>query len=372
MNNRCSIASFPKKNHADAYLELFYNELSKNGFDYLGEIQFSVKWFLTTGSKIDIYHIHWPESMWRQYIPRFQSLLLKKNIFGSYFAYRKLRKIYELLGVVNFFFLLTIAKLKNKLILWTCHNIEPHEKPSLLDRYAYHLLAKVSDKIIVHGNSAFDGINKIYSPRCEVINMNMGNFKDYYPVPGLRQHIFKKYDLKHDLPVVSCIGNIREYKGIDLACKAVLPINKKINFIIAGRPSSDFNMEPLIKLVSKMENATIINHFLNDQEISDLFSITDIVMMPYKKITGSAIILNALTFGASVVTSDLPFFSEILDGNENAGVVVKGKEANDYTKAILNILKIDKDERCRLAFHISEQYNWSDVIKPVIESIGYR
>ena len=54
--------------------------------------------------------------------------------------------------------------------------------------------------------------------------------------------------------------------------------------------------------------------FVSDQAYSDIVAAADAVLLPYRKITGSAVLLAAWTLGRGVVASDLPYFREMADG----------------------------------------------------------
>ena len=59
------------------------------------------------------------------------------------------------------------------------------------------------------------------------------------------------------------------------------------------------------------------------QVVSDLLHAADAVLLPYRRITGSGVLLQALTAGVGVVASDLPYFREVLAPEPDAGVFIR-------------------------------------------------
>ena len=128
------------------------------------------------------------------------------------------------------------------------------------------------------------------------------------------------------LPVVSCIGRLREYKGLDLACATAEHLAGRVQTVIGGLPHPGFDVRFLREAAASTPGLRLIERTLTDAEVADVTGASDAVLLPYREITGSAALLMALGMGRGVVASDLPYFREILGGEPDAGVVVPSRE----------------------------------------------
>jgi glycosyltransferase involved in cell wall biosynthesis len=96
---------------------------------------------------------------------------------------------------------------------------------------------------------------------------------------------------------------------------------------------------------------------------------SDIVLLPYRSVTGSGAALAALTLGRGVVASSMPFFVNLLRGHPSAGRVVESGDPRPLAQAILAFLEVPADERERAARGLAARFAWADVVAPVAESL---
>jgi len=71
--------------------------------------------------------------------------------------------------------------------------------------------------------------------------------------------------------------------------------------------------------------------FLNEEELSLLFSSADAVILPYKVSSGSGVMFDALAHGLPFVATDLEFFKEF--SAQGLGITVR-RNPNEFSKAL--------------------------------------
>lgn len=381
-----NIASYPgRENKDNPYINLFYDALEKHEISMVGELKMDMDWLNSNTHQLGAIHLHWPENLWRDYLPAPPSptsirYLLRSHIPGlwrfykhidhfklNFLSYAQKMFIKKVKGYLYFKkFLLTVHKAQIK-IIWTFHNAESHEGSDLIDRLGYKYLAKYSDLVIFHSKIAQKNFLEQYQYKGQSIVMPIGNYDGTYPPPRSREIILKELGLCNDLPIVSFLGSLRAYKGLDTAKEAIKLLDGKVQFLCAGSPHPRFASTSLQSEISNLHNTIFISKFLSNQEFSDYTSISDCILMPYKKITGSSALLAALTLSRGVVASDLPYFREILAGSPNAGKLVRLNDPRKFADGINDYLKIPSNIRNQKARDIAELYAWEEVTKPVID-----
>lgn len=108
-------------------------------------------------------------------------------------------------------------------------------------------------------------------------------------------------------------GTLHLYKGVHLLYDAYLshPELHGHQLVIAGTSDIYFDL----RRDDTDAAVTVINRYIDDSEIKDLFSRAAVVVYPYISATQSGVISIASYFGKPMVLSDLPFFRQTCDGH---------------------------------------------------------
>ena len=107
-------------------------------------------------------------------------------------------------------------------------------------------------------------------------------------------------------------GTIHFYKGVHLLYDAYLshPELQNRPLVIAGTQEVYFARR------SDEKGVILINRFIDDSEVRDLFGRAAVVVYPYVSATQSGVTSIASYFGKPMVLSDLPFFRQTCEGCE--------------------------------------------------------
>lgn len=338
------------------YFTLCHDALAKRGISVSDDAEIDLQWLKDRSGSLDAIHLHWPERFWRR--GRFGNVnRLERGVLACQ----------RLLQLKRF---IRAAQRRGIVCIWTVHNLEPHEGSYRWDRYGYRLLARECDLIVCHSHSATDAVRSAYPPRGRVIVMHHGNLAGAYPPARARDEVLAEFGLDKHRPLVSCLGRLREYKGLDFACKAIQQLNGRVQLLIAGEQHADFDVAKLSALIERTPGGLLIDRDLTDQEFADLTVASDAVLLPYRAITGSGALHAALGFGRGVVTSDLPYFQEILADEPDAGAVVPGWDAAAWGHGILQYLERPAAARTRAALRLSARFSWDRCVEPLVAALG--
>jgi len=223
------------------------------------------------------------------------------------------------------------------------------------------LLIKFSDKVIVHGEShrRYLLVRKVPSYKVEVVPH--GDFSFYTQ--------YQRSDIK---PLKSgnilFFGRIVSYKGLDYLIEANKLIKEHIpdvTITIAG----EGGFTKYEKLIGKDKNFVILNRFIPDEEVAELFGKASLVVLPYIAGTQSGVITIAGAFKKPVVATDVGNFSEMVE-NGQTGLIVPPGNANALAEAIIKLLRDDKlrEEMGENAYRmVREKFSWNDIARKTFE-----
>ena len=339
------------------YFRLMHRSLERCGIAIAGNVQIGVAWLRSNRGRIDAVHFHWPETIWRD----------RRTGRGQAVA-RAMHAGRELLRVARF---LREAHRLGITCIWTIHNLEPHKGGSVWDRLGYRLLARSSDVVVSHSAGALEDATREYHvPSGRSMVMPMGAMHEAYPPARPRHLVLRELGLDPSLPMISCLGRIREYKGLDLACAAVERLNGRVQLVVAGPAQAGFDVAALRAAIARVPGAMVIPRQLNDQEFADLMAASDAAFLPYRSVTGSAVLLTAIGFGRPVIATNLPYFREVLAPEPEAGVLIEGTDADQWARAIDAFFAQPLESRRQAAFRLADRYSWDRVVVPLADTLA--
>ena len=203
-----------------------------------------------------------------------------------------------------------------------------------------HMLYKRANQVVVHTKSFIPivqqtygfPIEKIhYSPHCRLKAYKSGNIQinrdPFYS--GKINFLF--------------FGLIREYKGLHILAKAyrTLAVDRNLPVTLTVAGSGDFN--PYRNEYASLPNTRIINRRIKDEEIEELFSIPQcVVVLPYLDATQSGVIVTALEFGTPIIASDTGGLKEQLQDGE-IGLFCEPGDADSLSKQLIHMLEYPEE-----------------------------
>ncbi|MEP2058224.1 MAG: glycosyltransferase [Maribacter litoralis] len=264
---------------------------------------------------------------------------------------------------VDYYVLKILRRFSDHLIL-TAHNVLPHNSGETYFK-SYAKIYQSVNTIIVHAeNTKLELIEKfsISSNKIVVIPhgvLDLSNEIDHVSVRVKVAEIRKELKIK-DKIVFSVLGGLNEYKGINLIVDTwkdkTLSENKNIQLLIAGSGSVEKVSE-----LAKTDNVHIENRYLTDVEFLAFLRVSDFVLLPYKAISQSGVLLSALSEHKRVIVTDVgglkdPFkFGKI-------GYVLKEYSVKELKSAIHKASETSKEYPKDTVWNEIEMfYNWATI-----------
>ncbi|MFZ0547313.1 MAG: glycosyltransferase [Candidatus Promineifilaceae bacterium] len=212
-----------------------------------------------------------------------------------------------------------IKRLPNRpTLLFICHNVLPHEK-SLFDRTAVRLALAAGDGYVVHAQPDAEKLRRIF-PQARV---------QVTPLPtyaSLAANTNQKLPVTvpSDRPLLLFCGFVRPYKGLDVLLDA-LPLvltERPVHLLVAGEFWS--RNAPYYGQIARLglENDVIVlNRYLTNEELSACIAQADVVVLPYRSATQSAVIQAAFGQNTPVITTNVGGLPEVVDDGRTGLIV---------------------------------------------------
>jgi glycosyltransferase involved in cell wall biosynthesis len=334
-------AHWPRQTEAP-YFGQFYSAMAPYGVVPITTLKPETAW--VAAAEADVIHVHWPDGLWRQ---------RGKNVIARFVGVRRLR---------DFFRSARSAGLK---VVWTVHNERPHEGGDWVDALGYAAIARAAHLIVCHSHCSAEAVKRRYRPRATVLVMPYGNFAGVFPRPRERELVLTAAGFHPARPLVSCLGYLRQYKGLDIALAAVARLGSDVQLLIAGPKHPRFEIAALRRAVDALPAARLLDRRLSDQEFADFTAASDAALLPYLKVTTSSFASAAWSLGTGVIAADLPFFRELIPAPSPAARLFRTANADDLAKTIRDYLSIPLETRRVAAFERANAWPWSRSVIPV-------
>jgi glycosyltransferase involved in cell wall biosynthesis len=288
-----------------------------------------------------IIHIHWTYEMsrWSSGLPA----RLARWWFGVF------------LGAAH------VAGLK---VVWTAHNVLPHEPVFDDDVAARKLLASRADAVIALSPHGAQEVADLFgATRIEVISHGP---LELPPSPSGRDGARSALSVGAR-PCFSFFGSIRPYKGLETLIGAAEILGPGVAIRITGHGDSAY-VAKLSGMVDAANSAGADVQFeprwRSDAELADLMAASDVCVFPFTRVDSSSSILLALATGVPVIVSDLASLRHI----DNPGVirfdtVNPVRALSDAMKAAANLDHADLSAIGSAAREWALKFDWATIAK---------
>lgn len=250
--------------------------------------------------------------------------------------------------------LIKILEAKEIKCVSTIHDLHPHESKK---EWHKELRASIINKrfyksFLLSKNIITNSINQYNDLKLEYENKNIF----YHSFPSLVSDVIKNgNDISPELvninkPYILFFGRIEEYKGISLLYKIFTETSdlyEHFYLVIAGKGTLPFNR------ASNEKNVIIMNRYIKDTEIANLYKKAACVVYPYISATQSGVLSLAYYYRTPIVASDVPFFKYNIQQSK-AGVLFKNGDLKELKEKLLLLLYSDTK---KITEHGKEYYN---------------
>jgi glycosyltransferase involved in cell wall biosynthesis len=202
---------------------------------------------------------------------------------------------------------------------------------------ANYIFETLADTFVVHNQYTFDELKKQLPEKAlkKVHIIPHGNFIGLQNNSVTKKVAFEKINLKADRKYVLFFGHIKKSKGPDILIEALSTVDKNVSLIIAGRmrKHSFTEYQQLIDKLNLQERVHSFIHYITNEERELFFKAADAVVLPYRKVYQSGVMLMAMSYNLPVIASNLDANKETIHDEIN-GLLFRAGDANDLSKKI--------------------------------------
>lgn len=271
---RKMIAAAPAKLPGNPYIELLYRTVRSHGWEISGGNTRSILL-----NRPSIFHVHWPE--WN---------LKAKTQFR----------------IAAFFTKIRVMKLSGIQIVWTVHNISPHEVAidQNSQRKFYETLISLLDGCVFLSDYSREVALECYPSLADVHYSVIphGDYRSVIPEHPDRVDARRKIGVPENAFVFCSLGAIKEYKNLPHLIDIFSGNPQKDTWLLLAGAVSEHSLgKRILELVKRNDRIVYLPGFITDRDMAGMTAASDVVVLPYKNILNSGSALYALSMNRTIL-----------------------------------------------------------------------
>ena len=257
-------------------------------------------------------------------------------------------------------------------LIWTVHNELPHDGNYLdQERRLGAMLAERADLIHVMcpGTDAFVA-GSFRLPPEKLLVVPHGSYIGMYGDAASRESARQRLGLPADATVLTCLGGIRPYRGIDRlldAFERVSAADRSLHLVVAGKPGRFHGIEELERRCVAMRRVHPFFEHVADDHVQHHLAAADVVVLPHRKVLNSGGLQLALSFARPVVAPRVGCLDEALEPEFSIGF--SPTDAGALERALGQVRTLCTPEARRAAFAAASRYGYRDMSRDFLAGV---
>lgn len=331
------IAFFYNAGSDNPYMTLLCRALRQEGYDVSCVESCSPGWLWKNRNTIDILHFQWVQYFY---------------VGGTACS--------STVWALIFLMKLILARVTGYRIVWTVHNIMPHEKsPGISDFIAHKGLVLLADEIVVHCQAAAGLLQEAFGKRRNIHVIPHGHYAGWYPGCPSRSEARAHFGIPESEYVYLCFGAIRPYKGLE----RLIPSFRRTlsgRLIIAGKPLNPQMEASIRQLCENDPRISLHLSFISDPLVTLFFECADTVVLPFSDVLTSGSAILALSLGKPVIAPALGCLGELI--SDRFGLLFDPESPQGLESAMIDIRHRQYPSE-EIKKHMRVCYDWLDIAK---------
>ena len=270
-------------------------------------------------------------------------------------------------NILVLFSLLLVKLMFGKVVL-TIHDVSSFANSSDSSIIG-NMIYKLTNLILTHNEFSKSEIikdNPNLSSRIYIVPH--GNYTPFINLKNNKEKSRKRLKIPNNKKVLLFFGMIKKVKGLDVllhALKDVINENPDVLLLIAGRAwGNDFtNYQRIIDENILSDYCLLHTNFIPHADVEHYYCAADLVVLPYKKIYQSGVLMMALSYGKPALVSDLPPLKEVVTDMQTAFLFESENAISLAEKLNSILLNTEKLEQVRINGEelINKKYDWNEI-----------
>jgi glycosyltransferase involved in cell wall biosynthesis len=210
---------------------------------------------------------------------------------------------------------LAVARLLGYRIVWTIHQVYPHETADRdLDRRAALTLARRADLLLALDAATADSARAELGQAARTVHViPHGSYLDVYPPGRPRSTVRAELGIADDAFVFLHFGLLRAYKDVDLLLAAFESADVPNGILVIAGFAQDKELSHLLARRAREPRIRLYRGFVPVERVAELYDACDAAVLPRSDGGTSGSLVLALSMSTPVIAADTRTYRDLTD-----------------------------------------------------------
>lgn len=248
---------------------------------------------------------------------------------------------------------------KSRLVLW-CHNVIDHDCNPFKKWFIRKALGQAA-QFVTHTKDDAARLKKWFpAAKVQICNLPLLSIGGSSVLPG---------PVAGEISRLLFFGFVRPYKGLEDLLRALPAVKEKkdVKLTVAGEFWGDTKKETeqILKQLELTESVELLDRYIPNEELGEIFNTHDLVVLPYREATGSAVANMAIEYERPLVTTDVGSLPDCVFEGKNGFLAAHG-DIESLSSTILKAVDYAFDSAELHRIRESREKEWENLINTVI------
>ena len=330
---------------ANPYLQLLGAALEAQGVALVDPHNdfVSSRWLWTARKRVDVLHLHW-----------IQYHYLTSSRRGSW------------VRLASYVRKMIWAKVLGYRIVWTMHNVLPHETlPGRIDWVARWLTAHLADAVLVLCEAGRAELALRFGRRRSVHTTPIGVYSLTPSSSKERQESRSRLGFPQRAVVYLYFGGIRPHKNVVelIQSFAGLVGNDLLLIVVGAVHDADLGGQVQVGAAHDPRVRLVLRH-VSDELLQAYLAAADIVVTPFAQVMSSSSVIAAMSAARPVIAPRLGCLPEWV--SPGCGILYDAEQEGSLTRAMQAAQVADLETMGQTAYRRALSFTWEDVAKSTL------
>lgn len=260
--------------------------------------------------------------------------------------------------------LINIARHLDRRVVILCHNVFPHEHTSF-DHHLTRWALKNANQLLVH-NTRDEVKARTLMPSVSVKISPLPSFGALHSSTWTREKA--RATLKIEGHILLFFGFVRPYKGLMDLLEALPNVETDVCLFVVGEIWGEEKLyKKRVADLGIVKKVRFVNRYVSNDEATLFFAAADLVVLPYREATGSAVLQSAFGMNIPVVATRTGGMDEVVEDGVT-GFLVEPYDITGLASAITRFFIENRYSEFRSAIqNQAERFTWAILESAIFE-----
>jgi beta-1,4-mannosyltransferase len=332
--------------NTNPYGELLCQALERRGIAVEFAVDISPQYLHDNCGRIDLLHLNWPQY---DYYDNDAATMFRR--------------------MVRFVRWLALARQLGYRLVWTAHNLYPHNRRhQRIDYVCRFAICRLATAVIAHCDAAARAVRRAFFRWRKLFVIPHGNYLGVYPNGCTRAEARACLGVPEGAFAYGFFGNMQPYKGIEELIDSFRRLPGKDAWLVMSGGGNPDYLARIRERVADQPRIVLRTHdeWAPSDDVPVIMNAADVIALPYVATLTSGSVVLALSWAKPVIAPALGCLPVTVEAN--AGILYQPGSADPLIRAMTEIRDWDIAAASAAALDCAKRFDWDRIAARTVDA----